>query len=88
MIKCDKEMVKVDGSGLDLLAEIGIIACAIAEPMLEFLPRDVVITMIHRSVDAGISMLQKRENSSSEDEQIIREMFELLKKLGGVHDAN
>jgi len=88
MIKCDKEMVKVDGSGLDLLAEIGIIACAIAEPMLEILPRDVVIRMIHQSVDAGISMLQKRENSNSEDEQIIREMFELLKKLGGIHDAN
>lgn len=82
MIKSDKGIVEVNGTGSELLADLGVIAASIKKNMVKYgLPESLVVEKIKDAVNMGL----EAEESSSEGISQSRppEIMEMLESLFG-----
>lgn len=83
MIKCDGSSIEINGNGLSILAELGLLVMGISDALLEDFPHDEVRKFINMSVEKGIAISMENKNDLSEEEKRALEVQEIIRRLVG-----
>ena len=79
MISADKGHVRISGKGIDMLAELSVIAAALYEMMREKgISKDKVEATLHAVIAVGI---HSQETSDDEEPSIMKMADDIVKKI-------
>lgn len=87
MIKYSAGSVEVNGSGIDILAELGMLTEYIISTMQKDIPRDIVVGAVKRAIDVGIEF-SGREDSEARRTLEVAEILKNMAKVGKTVDAD
>ena len=64
MIKCNGGSIEIDGMGAEILAELGVIVCAVVDSMeTNGVPRETATAEVVKITNKAIELSNERENA-------------------------
>ena len=78
MIKYDKGSVEIAGNGIDVLAELGVIAEQVIVIMQRDIPREIVVGAVMSAINGAI---EASNQIDSEEQNRMQEVIEILKSM-------
>lgn len=78
MIKYDKGSVEIAGNGIDVLAELGVLAEQVIVIMQRDIPREIVVGAVMSAINGAI---EASNQIDSEEQKRMQEVIEILKSM-------